>query len=259
VVLVLVFVVFAGDSGMSLSEYKETAGGIHSRVGDTLGDISAEFEGLLDLEGMEDMEATISSFAAAGEWVDDASAVLVEGLEELEAIEPPAAAESLHGELIAFYEDGMDLLGEWRSFILYMEELLTPIAGVVAEMDGFDAALMDASSVEEVLAVVQGMKEYIVLSLEDLAAISPPGYFGDQHRRIVSLWEELGTVLDELVVAIETEDLALIEQLEARMSTWEASWDELGIEFDDLGNRFYLDLEDMAEEGAEFMDRIEAL
>jgi hypothetical protein len=266
VVLILVLVVFKGKEttgttakgkAMSLQEYKSKVSEIHSGVGADLTEALSSLEGA-SIESIENINDAESALKEAENSLGDAQDVVEEGLSELEKIDPPREVESLHEELLDFYADSSQALKETRTVVSYLLKALKTM-DVVSNLENMEAEMNTATTTDQIITVLQKYKDIILRMVADLEKISPPPDLKQFHQGLVKLWKNITTAFDEMIVAIQTNDMAKIQQAQNFINNWERDTDTLLGDFTESMNDVAYKLQDLGDRGSELEDKIEAL
>ncbi len=248
-VALVLAVIGCGSSGtLSLAQYKDQAGEIHNDVGVDLNAIFDEANAL-DVESLADMQAFGILVSSAVDSMD-------QGVGELEDLVPPDAAKNYQRRLLEFYDSSLITLETLERDTNYTIEALTGLTSMESlAMTG----LTSLSTPEQTLAAVQQDLATVQALTAELANTPAPPDFTVFQQQVVSSFQQFANILQAMVPAIQSSDVATLSTLADQASALEGQISIAGSIISDVFDQLGTEIDDMAAEGAQLQDELEAL
>ncbi len=239
-----------GAKGLSKADYKKEAGDIHQDVGTKISEMESEalglsFESLDDLESFKDL---------IGEAID----AMDSGLADLEDIDAPEEARSLHENLLDFYDESLITLESLERALEYTVDMMPVMLDLP---DLALASIPDSATLSDLAMAAQQDQGMVAAGIADLSALDVPDEFAVFNTELIGVLTNLEGILAQIVIAANAGDadtlLALSEA--PGFAALDVELAELGSDLEDVFDTLAAEVDDMGTRGAELEEEIDDL
>ncbi|MHB8781193.1 MAG: hypothetical protein ACYC55_07395 [Candidatus Geothermincolia bacterium] len=239
-----------GAKGLSKADYKKEAGDIHQEVGTKISEMESEALGL-SFESLDD----IGSFKdLIGEAID----VMDSGLADLEDIDAPDEAGSLHEDLLDFYDESLVTLESLERALEYTVDMM-PVMLDLADLAL--ASLPDDATLSDLAMAARQDQGMVAAGIADLSALDMPDEFATFNAELIGVLTNLEDILGQIVVAANAGDADTILALSEApgFAALDVELAELGSDLEHVFDTLAAEVDDMGTRGAELEEEIEDL
>ncbi len=249
VIVLVLAVIGCGSSGtLSKAQYKDQAGEIHDNVGADLNTIFDE-AGSINFESLSDMQ----SF---GVLVSDAVDTMNQGIGDLEKLVPPDAAKAFHQRLLDFYDSSLVTLEILERDTNYSIKALT----ILSSLENLSLVnISAAATMDEILAATQQDLATVRAKTTELSNTTAAPDLADFQQQFISSLQQFGNILEAMIPAIQSSDVATLNTLASQITALEGQIDNTASLISDVFDRLGNEIDDMAAQGAQLQDELEAL
>jgi hypothetical protein len=247
--LLLPFYGCGNGGAMSLSEYRESISDLHDGVASGLG---YSFEKLSSLDYDD-----YFSLLELEEVFSEAHEVFGTALREAEGMRPPQIAQSLHSNLVEFYDNGesetlnmkheVSFFQGVLSILVDVQNLALPQAAPDAELSEIEAASAEDST---------SLQAYV----GDLTGMKPPEELKDYRSRLRDFLASLDESANGAVQGLKPDDRSSLEKFRQEYVSWGLGtvnmfWDEAMAHLREMEEQ----IDRMIEEGGDLAKQIHEL
>lgn len=179
--------------------------------------------------------------------LEDSMAAFVKARNDLEGLQPPEEAESLHRDLLDFYAEAERVYGEFNLFVSYCQELMSAMTRGYAELK--DSLAMGMTSEEVAVRALNSLEDYYSTSLKELEAVEQPEGLGNFHRRFLEAWSELAPIITDLRAALLSRDAGKLSSVESSLGEWQNDMALLAVELESRFREIGEELTELVDEG----------
>ncbi|MBC7254322.1 MAG: zinc ribbon domain-containing protein [Actinobacteria bacterium] len=220
--VVVALLLLRGGDGMTVAEYKEAVGKIHSRTGEEYEVLEAELEeigaGMVEPGDPQELRQFIAGLETAEAKLEEFLHLLEESCEELQGLEPPKGVETFHREVLDFYERCQRWSEDLLSVAAYLREAFTLLASPMGTAAEF--AESESASQQEFMNRLDDLEMKLKNSLDGLRDLDPPVSLRGWHERFLEVWNKLPAILSDARKATVEGDAQALSALDATMEEW---------------------------------------
>lgn len=185
---------FGGSDNKKIVEYLKAVGPDFERSKESLKLFDEEFKDDLDgiTKALELVKKSKSDFHTK-----------LESAKRQAVPDNPKELAAFHNSLIGYYGDSIQLMNDLEQILLYSQQLFKSIGPIEKAMN---TDLGKAPSMEEVKAMMKGLKTSINESVTIVKGTTPPQYMSDSHSNYLAILGKYANATDDFIFALQLTD-----------------------------------------------------